>query len=223
MATDYAEKEREFIASLEDDTGTGLDGWMLAIAGAGLPNRNDMIDWLRLQGFSFAKASWLERIHHNGGRLIYAGDPSAKRDMPDPEPEAPPPPVMIPAAPAADLSLRPLDGNVTKLLLAAKGLRPLAELVLGEIGRAIPQVAYVASAPLIIALAPKPFAALLPGPKQLKLYADFGASHDAQIKPAEAVLKAPAPFPAMIVINDARRVDQNFLDLIATAHVGAKA
>jgi hypothetical protein len=71
MPIDYAEKEREFLASLEADTGRDLAGWMRAIDASNLSERNEIIDWLRQQGFLFAKASWLERIHHNGGRPIY--------------------------------------------------------------------------------------------------------------------------------------------------------
>jgi hypothetical protein len=74
MSTDYAEKERDFVASLDADTGRDLAGWMTAISNSGHTERNAIIDWLRLQGFQFAWASWLERIHHNGGRLIYADD-----------------------------------------------------------------------------------------------------------------------------------------------------
>ena len=62
MAIDYTEKERAFVASLEDDSGTGLAGWMRAIDLAKLEERNAIIDWLRQQGFTFANASWLERI-----------------------------------------------------------------------------------------------------------------------------------------------------------------
>lgn len=72
MSTDYAAKERAFLDSLKDDTGRDLGEWMRAIAEAGLPHRNDTIDWLRQQGFPFSRASWMERIHHNGGRPIYA-------------------------------------------------------------------------------------------------------------------------------------------------------
>ncbi len=72
MNSAYAEKEREFVAGLAEDTGRDLAGWMTAIAESGHTERNDIIDWLRHQGFQFAWASWLERIHHNGGRLIYA-------------------------------------------------------------------------------------------------------------------------------------------------------
>lgn len=71
MSTDWREKEREFLTSLQADTGRDLAQWMRVIAAQNLPHRNDIIDWLRQQGFLFAKASWLERIHNNGGRPIY--------------------------------------------------------------------------------------------------------------------------------------------------------
>ena len=71
MATDYAELEREFLASLAADSGRDLAAWMALIDAQKLNHRNDIIDWLRQQGFMFARASWLERIHHNGGRPVY--------------------------------------------------------------------------------------------------------------------------------------------------------
>lgn len=75
MAIDFGEKEREFIEGLKENTGLDLGEWMQAISASGLPHRNDIIDWLRHKGLMFSKASWLERIHHNGGRPIYAGVP----------------------------------------------------------------------------------------------------------------------------------------------------
>lgn len=80
MSTHFIEKERAFIEALEADTGLGLDGWMASISGSGLEGRNEIIDWLRQKGFTFAKASWLERIHHNGGELIYAGANQRRAD-----------------------------------------------------------------------------------------------------------------------------------------------
>lgn len=71
MSTDWQGKEREFLTGLEADTGHDLAGWMRRIAAQNLTHRNDIIDWLRQQGFPFARASWLERIHHNAGRPIY--------------------------------------------------------------------------------------------------------------------------------------------------------
>jgi hypothetical protein len=78
MATHYEDKERAFVESLKEATGRDLAEWMAAITAQGLPHRNDIIDWLRRNGFMFSKASWLERIHHNGGKLIYADAAAAK-------------------------------------------------------------------------------------------------------------------------------------------------
>lgn len=77
MATDYGEKEREFLDGLKESTGRDLSEWMAAISEKDLPHRNDIIDWLRHQGFMFSQASWLERVHHNGGRPIYADSATA--------------------------------------------------------------------------------------------------------------------------------------------------
>lgn len=71
MSTDWREKEREFLADLEADTGRDLAQWMALVSAQRLAHRNDIIDWLRRQGFLFSRASWLERIHHNGGQPIY--------------------------------------------------------------------------------------------------------------------------------------------------------
>jgi hypothetical protein len=94
MSTHLFDKEREFVDGLQADTGRDLDGWMAAISASGRHGRNEIIDWLRLQGFPFSRASWLERIHHNGGRLIY-GEPSRTELRPrssrPPAPAAEPP------------------------------------------------------------------------------------------------------------------------------------
>ena len=71
MSRDLAEKEREFLDSLRADTGRDLAEWMAAITAEAFAHRNEAIDWLRQQGFLFSWASWMERIHHNGGRPIY--------------------------------------------------------------------------------------------------------------------------------------------------------
>jgi hypothetical protein len=79
MTSNYGDKEREFLDALEGDTGRTLAQWMQAIAAQGLSERNDIIDWLRRQGFRFSRASWLERVHHNGGKPIYADRPQTER------------------------------------------------------------------------------------------------------------------------------------------------
>jgi hypothetical protein len=162
MATDFSEKEREFIDSLEADTGRSLAAWMSAIAGQNLVHRNDIIDWLRRQGFLFSKASWLERIHHNGGRPIYSGtsspQPNTGSSPPDPTADLlQPPPSASPAldivtpqprlmiVPAAGPSAVPSSAAGLDALLAhAKAYKPLAQYVLREIATAVPAAAFSA-------------------------------------------------------------------------------
>lgn len=105
MSTDYEDKEREFLEYLKADTGRDLAEWMHAITKANLAHRNEIIDWLRQQGFIFSWASWLERIHHNGGRPIYLdaappslttpprSGPRVTTAPPPPKPDKPEPPV----------------------------------------------------------------------------------------------------------------------------------
>jgi len=83
VTNDYASKEKAFLESLKADTGRDLGQWMQAISDQNLGHRNDTIDWLRHQGFIFSKASWLERIHHNGGKPIYLSE------LPPDQPSAP--------------------------------------------------------------------------------------------------------------------------------------
>jgi hypothetical protein len=229
MSTDYAEMERDFVASLKEDTGRDLDGWMIAIRHSGHSDRNEIIDWLRNQGFQFSWASWLERIHHNGGRLVYGDDagnvpplarprpPEATRPLdrrpfhavPKTAPPAPPAPSAPPVAASRS--------DIERLLSDAKGLRPLADLVLREIGRAVPGAEFSARSPLIIIGTPAPFAALLPSPKALRLYANFGAAGIHRAKPADAVNKSLSTFLDMLLLDDARSIDEDFLRLIRIA------
>lgn len=256
MSTDYAEKERAFIADLGPDTGRDLDGWMQAISASGLIERNDIIDWLRQQGFQFSKASWLERIHHNGGRLIYgealpaeadtagAAKPSADPETiapqprgaararraasanpfapPAPAPEVVPEPAAIEAmAPAPILAPPPepatATADVNAALSAAKGLRPLAELMLREIETAVPAVCLTVVDGLIVIATDKPFASLQPAARKLKLYANFGATGDGVEKATVLAPKVPPPYPFMLALDDARRIDETFRALIRRA------
>ena len=76
MAKDDREEERAFLEGLKTRTGRDLAEWMAAIAAQGFSDKNEIIDWLRTQGLPFARASWLERIHRNGGRPIHADAPA---------------------------------------------------------------------------------------------------------------------------------------------------
>ncbi len=245
MGTDYAEKEREFIDSLADDTGRDLDQWMQAISAAGHAQRNDIIDWLRQQGFAFPRASWLERIHHNSGRLIYGGTAAvaapARRLVPAPQNEtvsaaasASPTPTKTDADVAVSRTAEPaqrqsevhvpgsLIGEVAQFLSAAKGLKPLAEFVLREIEAAIPGISYAVAAPYLTIAAPAAFAALHPAPKELRLYADFGAASGERVRKADTTAaRGTPPFPNVLVLNDARQIDEAFRELVASAYTRA--
>jgi hypothetical protein len=222
MSTDYAEKERDFVASLAEDTGRDLAAWMAAISSSGLLERNAIIDWLRHQGFQFSQASWIERIHHNGGRLIYADDVA-------PQPIAKAAPQRLRNDEVPPLRSRPVlrvvpsstdwagDSAIQRLLNEAKGLRALANLILREIGRAVPDASFTASNPLIVVSARHPFAALFPSPRKLRFYARFGPEGVHRARPAEAVNKSAPPFPEMLVLDDARHVDEDFQRLIRAA------
>ena len=76
MARDEQEEEREFLADLEARTGRDSrgSGWRRSRPQR-FADKNETIDWLRAQGIPFARASWLERIHCNGGRPIYLHQP----------------------------------------------------------------------------------------------------------------------------------------------------
>ncbi len=246
---DYAEKEREFISALADETGKDLDDWMAEIAESGLSERNEIIDWLRLQGFAFSPASWLERIHHNGGRLIYSDETS---DAPalmhgagekllsssDPEQGARPPEVNLfrgrpmlrivssnaAPAPAATepIPWRP-SAEIAALLAPAKGLQPLAELVLREIVAAQASVRMEAHTPFIVAKTVQPFVALWPQPKALRLYGAFEAGSPFDVRTADSAPKLKAPFAKMILLDDARRIDKAFRALMTAMAARAQS
>jgi hypothetical protein len=230
MATDYGEKERAFIDGLKENTGRDLAAWMDAITAQALPHRNDIIDWLRQQGFMFSKASWLERIHHNGGKPIYADSAKgrARSRRPDrPPADAPPaapaasPPVgppkltvvasSAPAAPSADLEA---------LLAKAKAYRPLAQHVIARIKAARPSARFEARDTFVAIADPDEFAALGIGAKELRLHLALGEH------PPDDLAKKAAPggglgkgqaLSHMVVLTDARQIDQRLLDLVRLA------
>jgi predicted transport protein len=171
VSIDYGERERQFLDTLKADTGRALEEWMAAIAAEGLTHRNDIIDWLRRQGFMFSKASWLERIHNNGGRPIYtgAGNPRPQvRPRPrthlvqtprlvetaqaqpvptlpssprQPPPSAPPPAPQQPPAPTSAPLAAAGADALDALLARAKAFRPLAVYLIAEIRKNAPEVA----------------------------------------------------------------------------------
>jgi len=230
MATDYGEKERIFLDGLKESSGRDLEEWMAAISAQDLPHRNDVIDWLRQQGFMFSKASWLERIHHNGGRPIYAdvakgtprsrvarrekhasvATPAAPIAEPEPAP-APQPAAATPAAAADDLA---------PLLAKAKAYRPLAQLVIAQIRTVRPGARFLAHDSFVAIADPKAFAHLGIGSKELRLHLALGdhATDEAVKKgvPGGGLGKSDA-LSHMIILTDARQVDQRLLGLVQRA------
>ena len=234
MSTGYAEKEREFLATLEADTGHSLAAWMEAISAQNLAGKNEVIDWLRQQGFMFSKASWLERIHDNGGKPIYVDSAGSKPDKIEPASEpAPVPPSVTPVAdpppkPALYVVPKPASPNpapenpvLDELLVKAKALQPLARHVLREISKALPGTTFTAAANHVSIGHPKEFAVLTIGPRELKLgLALPGEPFAAPLQPAKFAAPAhriSAAITHMSVLTDARQINGPLLELVSRA------
>lgn len=238
MTTDYGEKERAFIEGLKEATGRDVQEWMDAISAQDLAHRNDVIHWLRQQGFMFSKASWIERIHHNGGRPIYADAPrgaprprAARRERPASPPQqtvpapqalpevAPPLPDVAPLQPFAQPA-QTADEDLTPLLAKAKAYRPLAQHVIAKIKAVRPSARFLARDSFVAIADPDAFAALGIGTKELRLHLALGDHPtDASLKkgiPGGGLGKSDA-LSHMVVLTDARQVDQKLLDLVQRA------
>lgn len=243
MSVDYGEKERQFLGTLKADTGRDIDQWMAAIAAAGLTERNDIIDWLRRQGFMFSKASWIERIHNNGGRPVYAerGAPrpraERRRERPriltegqrlfaEGESPATPGTPPLPPPPAATPEPRetPSPASLDALLARAKAYRPLAQFVIAEIKKAVPSVIVVPQDGYAVFRAgERPFALLTITPRELRLALALAAP------PAGLALEAARFSPAlknapevshMAVLTDARQITPALMNAATRAAAG---
>jgi hypothetical protein len=223
MAIDYGEKERAFIDGLKENSGRDLSEWMAAISAEHLPHRNDIIDWLRRQGFMFSKASWLERIHHNGGKPIYAdaAKPNPRASVRRREKRAPSASPQ-PRAPAAAPEPAAVTGDIEALLAKAKAYRPLALYLIGQIKAARPGASLTPRATFIAVADPKEFARLGVGAKELRLHLALGNyPTDESLKKgaAGAGLGKEEALSHMLVLTDARQIDARLLDLIKRAAV----
>jgi hypothetical protein len=227
MARDEQEQEQEFLADLEVRTGRNLAQWMALIAAQGFTDKNETIDWLRAQGIPFARASWLERIHSNGGKPIYGAEPSSRPAKPAPQPrpaaqarpeaqqrpEPPPKPAPAPRAPSerdkADLE---------SLLAAAKGYRPLYHLLEAEIRSAVP-ILTITPKPGHIALgAPGEFAAVTLHATELRLgLALSDGPFDMPLQKTK-MRGVAAAISHMLVLTDARQINPELIKLIKAAN-----
>ncbi|MET0651826.1 MAG: DUF5655 domain-containing protein [Hyphomicrobiaceae bacterium] len=218
MVRDEREEEQEFLADLHARSGRSLADWMAAITAQGFADKNETIDWLRREGFPFARASWLERIHSNGGRPIYEHAPPRK-------PEAEPP--ATPARPARKVEVKvdaqkPLGTDEAalydKLLAAGKGYRPLYLMLEAEMRKALPNLVILPKTSYLSVGAPKEFAAVTLHATEVRLGLDLG---DRPFDPHVHKSKLKGPGPAithMIILTDARQVDGTLLALLAEAN-----
>ena len=213
MAGDEQEEERAFLADLKARSGRSLAEWMAAITAQGFADKNEAIDWLRTQGFPFARASWLERIHSNGGRPIYLHAPPTPA-VTEPMAERP----VAKPAPASRTPSRREIADLEALLAAAKGYRPLYQLLEDEIRRAVPGVSVMPKSGYIAFAAPREFAAATLHAAELRLGLDLGdRPYDAPLQKPK--MKGPGPaISHMLVLTDARQVNSDLLDLIRTAN-----
>jgi hypothetical protein len=230
MATDFGEKERAFIDGLKENTGRDLAEWMQEIAASGQVQRNDIIDWLRHKGLMFSRASWLERIHHNGGKPIYAdapkdaprSHPRRRREgvlattLPVASPAAEPPPPIAPTPVSVPAPVSELDTVLAK----AKAYRPLAQHVLAKIKSVRPAADFTARESAIAIGDPNVFAALGISAKELRLHLALGEHpFDDVVRKGQAGggLGKGEALTHMLVLTDARQIDQRLLELVALA------
>ncbi len=234
MAKDYAEIEQEFIAGLKGQTGKTLAEWMTLISGKAFANKNETIDWLRLQGFAFNWASWLERIHANGGAPLYADKAAVSVVKKTPAPRAANPEKTEKAAPVAATPVtaasRPVahapaaeardgDAALQTLIAAAKGYQPLYRLLASEISRAVPGATLTAADSYICVGNPREFAGIETGAKGLRLALDLGDRPFAPPLQPSKLATAPKRLSHMIVLDDARKVDAALMELVRAAAV----
>ena len=208
MTQNEREEERAFLAELRARTGRDLRGWMEAITAGGFADKNETIDWLRAQGFPFARASWLERIHSNGGKPIYQD--SVEREGAAKPARAKPPPTRAALEPAE-------AAKMEQLLQAAKGYRPLYRLLEDAVRAAVPGVIVAPRSGYVSFAAPREFAAVTLHAKELRLGLALG-DRPVDARTQKASLKGPsAAITHMIVLVDARQIDAELAALIAAA------
>jgi hypothetical protein len=219
MVRDEWQDEQEFLAELKARTGKDLAEWMAAISAQGFADKNETIDWLRSQGFPFARASRLERVHSNGGKPIYASRPSGRSKTND-----------APIAPEGDHqkanSLRPQRDSslvagdpevLERLLSAAKGYRPLYHLLEEEMRKSLPNAVLTPKPTYISIGAPAEFAAVSLHPTEIRVGLDLGdRAFDAHLQRSR-LKTLGGSITHMLLLTDARQVNADLMALLQAA------
>ena len=225
MAADERREEQQFLAELKARSGRDLAEWMAAIAAQSFTDKNETIDWLRGQGFAFARASWLERIHSNGGRPIYQDQPERAgraREKPAPRRRAEAPTVTVTAAaeaPRVMVAAAAEADQLVTLIAAAKGYRPLYLLLESEVRAHVPGMVPTPAATHISFRAPAEFAAVALTAAELRLGLALGdRGFDQRVQRAR-LKGAKAQITHMVVLTDARQVNADLLSLVRAANV----
>ena len=236
MSTDYAKKERDFLNGLKGDTGHTLEEWLKLIGAEKLEARNDIIDWLRQHGFTFSRASWLERIHHNGGQPIYAESGTAKArqtkvaplsDAPEPnaatnkqtKPASKPQLRVIASEPKPSKTAKDATSDTNDIeatLARAKGLRPLAQHLLAEIKTSVQELEIAAiKSVLVLSAKTRPFGIIALTAKDLRL--GLALAPDAPQSPFQSPqfvaghARISEKITHMMVLDDVRQIDAKVL------------
>jgi hypothetical protein len=208
------EEERDFLAELKARSGRDLGEWMAAITAQGFTDKNHVIDWLRTQGFPFARASRLERIHNNGGRPLYLS----------PGQSAAP---CAPSAPVAHTEEAPARqaGQLEVLLAAAKGYRPLYQLLQSSILKALPGTQVTARAGYVGMVGMphrREFAAVVLNARALRLGLALGDRPFTSGLQKATLKGVGAAITHMLVLTDARQINEELMQLVVEASATAK-
>ena len=219
MAADERQEEAQFLAELKARSGRDLAGWMTAIAAQNFGDKNEVIDWLRGQGFAFARASWLERIHSNGGRPIYeSAPPRAARVTVKPRAEKVSP---APAQPALPSPTPDQAQSLERLMAQAKGYRPLYQLLEAEVRRAIPDLRLSPTPTHIAFGAPAAFAAVALTAQEVRLGLSLGdRPFDQRLRPVK-IKGLDETITHMLVLTDARQINADLISLVLAANARA--
>lgn len=212
MAADERQEEQQFLAELKARSGRNLADWMALIAAQNFSDKNETIDWLRAQGFAFARASWLERIHSNGGRPIYeeTGECAARSA---PRPKSKEASARAPPSPEPGEAAR-----LEKLIAQAKGYRPLYVMLEAEVKRAVPGLSLSAAPTHISLRAPAEFAAVALTGSEVRLGLALG-EHAFDTRLQRAKLKGlGGHITHMVVLTDARQVNADLISLVLAAN-----